>query len=102
MLLGMMLLTLLTLLIGMLLGQRFTVLVLLPATLLTLIIGVGLGIADSERPGHIGLTILAAIACLQVSYLLGAGIRYLLAPGRERQIHAASTAHSWLARRQPS
>lgn len=94
-----MLLAILSLLVGMLLGQRFTVLILAPAILLTLLIAVGAGIARAEVPSTIGLTAAAAIACLQISYLLGAGIRHLMVVARASRMRAASFANSSPVRR---
>jgi len=93
-----MLLAIFTFLVGAALGQRFTVLVLVPAILVTLGVAVGLGIALAEAPGTIVLVTVAAIACLQVGYLLGLGVRQLIW-GRASRPRPASFADSSQARR---
>jgi len=92
-----MLLAIFVLLVGIALGQRFNVLVLVPAVLTTLGVAVGLGIAFSQAPGTIILFTLAAIACLQIGYLLGLGIRQLI-EARASRLRSASFAESSHAR----
>ena len=93
-----MLLAIFMFLVGAALGQRFTVLVLIPATLITLGMATGLGIARAQAPGTITVVTVAAIACLQIGYLFGLGIHQLVQTraGRSR---SASFADSPNARR---
>jgi hypothetical protein len=91
-----MLLAIFTLLIGAALGQRFTVLILIPAILATLAVAIGLGMARAQVPGTIALITLAAVACLQIGYLLGVIARQLT-EGRTR-LRSASFADSSHAR----
>jgi hypothetical protein len=76
-------LAILAILVGTALGMRFKVLILLPATVIGLASIIAGGVARGD-----GLTILLeamlAIAGLQVGYLAGVTIRYLLEmrPGR--------------------
>jgi hypothetical protein len=93
-----MLLAIFMLLVGAVLGQRFTVLVVVPATLVTLGVAIGLGIARAQAPGTIALVTVAAVACLQVGYLLGLGIRQLI-QGRPSRLRSASFDESSHARR---
>jgi hypothetical protein len=93
-----MLLAIFMFLVGAALGQRFTVLVLVPAILITLGIAIGVGVARAQAPGTIALVTVAAVACLQIGYLLGVGIRQLIR-GRARRLRSASFADSSHARR---
>lgn len=93
-----MLLAIFVFLVGAALGQRFTVLVLVPAILVTLGVAIGLGIARGQTPGTITLVAVAAIACLQIGYLLGLGVRQLIQNRASRQ-RPASFADSSPARR---
>lgn len=89
----------LTLLCGMVLGQRFKMLILAPASFLILALAVGAGIARAEMPWMIALTAAELITCLQSGYLLGLGIRYLLPMARAKRQRAASFASSLPTRR---
>jgi membrane protein DedA with SNARE-associated domain len=93
-----MLLAIFMFLVGVALGQRFTVLVLVPATLVALGVAVGLGIARGQAPGTIALVTMAAIASLQIGYLLGLGVRQLIQNRASRQ-RSGSFADSSRARR---
>ena len=94
-----MFIAILSLLTGMVLGQRFKVLVLLPAITLAALVAVGAGMARGQAPSTIALTTLAAIASVQLGYLLGLAIRHLVAVLRASRLRAASFAHSAPARR---
>ncbi len=68
----------------MVLGQRFKVLVLVPTAALVATLAV---VGDIARTGAVWPTILftlAVIVSLQIGYLLGIGIRYLLIGVRTR------------------
>jgi len=80
-----MLLAILLFLVGMALAQRFTVLVLSLAIVPAAVIAVGIGIARGETPGMITLLTVAAVACLQIGYLLGLGVCQLAADRASRQ-----------------
>ncbi|HXW66106.1 MAG TPA: hypothetical protein VEK74_13560 [Burkholderiaceae bacterium] len=75
----------LTLLVGMLLGQRFKVLILVPSILIILMFAIGAMIAG-VAPGTVALTATAAIACLQIGYLVGTGLHYLWLTVRENRL----------------
>jgi hypothetical protein len=67
----------LSLLVGAVLAQRFKVMVLLPATVMVIMAAAGIGLTQSS----IGSTMLIAAAgglSMQVGYLFGIGLRYLL------------------------
>jgi membrane protein DedA with SNARE-associated domain len=93
-----MLLAIFMFLVGAALGQRFTVFVLLPAILVTLGVAIGLGIVRAQTPGTIALVTIAAIACLQIGYLLGLGMRQLV-QSRASRLRSGSFADSSRARR---
>jgi hypothetical protein len=76
--LGMITLAMISLLVGMVLGQRFKVLVLLPAIALALVLTVGGGIVRSDSTWWIVLMAATAAATLQVGYVIGVGIRHVL------------------------
>jgi hypothetical protein len=67
---------------GMVLGQRFKVLVLVPAMAISLLLAIGLGLGHGEGLGPIMLLAVAALASLQIGYLAGVGIRHSLAAAR--------------------
>ena len=87
------------LLVGTALGQRFTVLVLAPAIPLALVIAIGLGVARSQAPWTIVLAAAAAVACLQIGYLLGLGVRQLILTARMSRVRSSSFAERPPARR---
>jgi hypothetical protein len=93
-----MLLAIFMFLVGAVLGQRFTVFVLVPAILVTLGVAIGLGIVRAQTPGTIALVTIAAIACLQIGYLLGLGMRQLV-QSRASRLRSGSFADSSRARR---
>jgi hypothetical protein len=70
--------------VGILLGQRFKVLVLAPALALTLVLTSGAEIARGDAIWAIVLMELATITSLQMGYLAGTGIRHLLIVARAR------------------
>ena len=95
----MLLLGIFTLLAGMVLGQRFKVLTLVPAGLLILLFAISAGAALGETSWQIGLNAVIAIVCIQLGYLFGLGIRHFLLISRARRLRAASLEDSIPARR---
>jgi hypothetical protein len=81
---------LINLLAGMVLGQRFKVLALVPAIAVSLLVAIGAGIAHSRGPGPTILLAALAVASLQIGYLAGLGIRYALASARASGLRTAS------------
>jgi hypothetical protein len=82
--------TLISLLLGMVLGQRFKVLALVPVIAVWLPVATGTGIA---RYGEFGPTLLLAalaVAALQIGYLAGVVIRYSLVAARTSGLRSAS------------
>jgi hypothetical protein len=75
-------LAMISLVVGMVLGQRFKVLVLLPAIALALVLAIGGGIVRAESAWWIVLVAAAAATSLQIGYLIGVGIRHALVAAR--------------------
>jgi hypothetical protein len=83
-------LTIISLLVGTFLAQRFKVLVLAPVILLfTVILAFGAGIARADAGWTVGLTATMTIVGLQIGYLLGIGIRHLIVVARASRLRAA-------------
>jgi hypothetical protein len=82
------------LLCGMVLGQRFKMLILAPASLITLLLAVGAGVARAETGWMIAVTAAGLIASLQCGYLLGLAIHQLSVLARARRMQAAPPASS--------
>jgi hypothetical protein len=94
-----MLLAIFMFLVGMALGQRFTVFVLAPAIPVAIVIAVGIGVARSQTAGMVTLLTVAAVVCLQIGYLLGLGVYQMTAGGRARPQPSGSFPDSSPARR---
>jgi membrane protein DedA with SNARE-associated domain len=88
----MMTLLITTLLAGMVLGQRFKVLILLPGITVVVIAAVAMGIARAEHLRLIALMAVGAAAALQVGYLLGTAIRAFLVAARAARIYRSPVA----------
>jgi hypothetical protein len=72
-------------LFGAALGQRFKVVVLMPAMPIVLILAVGAGVTYAQTAWWIVLMAAAAATCLQFGYFAGIGIRHFMVavPSRE-------------------
>jgi hypothetical protein len=79
-----------SLLIGIVLGQRFKMLVLVPSVALTLVLTIGIGLGNAETLGAIFAMVFATIASLQVGYLAGLGIRQLAVAARANRLRGAA------------
>ena len=80
---------LISLLAGMVLGQRFKVLAVVPAIAVSSLVAIGFGIAHSEGLGGMVLLAALAVASLQIGYLVGVAIRYSLAATRTSGLRTA-------------
>jgi len=80
--------TLLGLLIGTILGQRFKALVLVPAVLLIVLLAICAGIVGTNPAWSVGACAAMALVGLQFGYLLGIGIRYLRVLARANRLAA--------------
>jgi hypothetical protein len=80
-----------SLLLGMAMGQRFKVLILLPGIAVAL---VGAGIAQAETAGPIVLLAAASIASLQIGYFAGIVLRYAPIAFRASRLRAGTLAGS--------
>ena len=86
--------TIISLLVGMVLAQRFRVLALFPVILLTLFLASGAAILRPEAGWTVGLTATMIIVGLQVGYLFGIGIRHVMVLARVSRRRAASLSSS--------
>lgn len=91
----MLMLSLICVLFGAVLGQRFKVAALIPALALVLMAAVGFAHAGTFWQ-ILGAT-LVATTCLEIGYVAGVGIRYLMAAARSG--HASSLTGSISSRR---
>jgi hypothetical protein len=88
----MLMLSLICLLVGAVLGQRFKVQVLIPA--MALAVPAAAGLAHSGTFWQILGAILIPTTSLQIGYFAGVGIRYLIAAARISRINADSHTRS--------
>ena len=72
----MMTLATISLLVGMVLGQRFKVMVLLPTIAIALVLAIGAGLARVDTVCWIVVMAAATATSLQIGYLVGIGIRH--------------------------
>jgi hypothetical protein len=93
----MLMMSLICLLVGAVLGQRFRILVLIPA--MALAIMATAGFSHSGTFWQILGAVLVATTSLQIGYFAGVGARYLMAVTRTSQIYAGSPAASTSPRR---
>ena len=84
----MLMLSLICLLVGAVLGQRFKVQILIPA--MALAVAAAAGLAHAGTFWQILGAVFVATTDLQIGYLAGVGIRYLMAVTRTRRINAGS------------
>jgi len=73
------LLAVFSLLVGAVLAQRFKIMVLLPATALVLMTAAGTGVLEADTFAWTLLIAAAGSASLQVGYVFGMGLGYVLA-----------------------
>jgi hypothetical protein len=90
---------LISLLIGIVLAGRFKVLILAPVFMLTLVLAIGTSLVRTDATWSIGSTALVVIIGLQVGYLLGFGVRYVMVLARAGRPHSASLANTLPPRR---
>jgi hypothetical protein len=95
----MFMLGILSLLAGMVLGQRFKILIVALAILIVVPVVAGVGVVFGETPRLIGLSAATAIVCLQVGYLVGIILRQVLLTSRLGRLRAASPMSTLPARR---
>jgi hypothetical protein len=93
----MLVMLLICLLVGAVLGQRFRVLVLIPA--MALAVTAAAGVTYAGTFWQILEAALVATTSLQIGYFAGVGVRYLTAATRTSQIHAGSPVTSTFPQR---
>ncbi len=74
-------LSIISFLVGAGLGQRFKVMVLLPAFAVVLVLAVGAGVALAQTAWSIALTAIIAGTSLQIGYFVGIGVHHVLTAG---------------------
>jgi hypothetical protein len=84
---------------GMVLGQRFKVLILLPAIGVAIIAATGAGIARGDHAWSIVLLVVAVTVALQIGYLIGTGVQSFLLATRASRHHSTSVPTDAAARR---
>ena len=74
-----------SLLVGAALGQRFKVMVLMPAIAIVLGLSIAIGVTHAQSDWSIVLTAAIAATCLQIGYFVGVGIRHVLETALSRR-----------------
>ena len=95
----MMTLAVISLLAGMVLGQRFKALVLIPAIAIGLVIAIGARILAADAVWSIVLMGAVTATSLQIGYFAGIGIRRLMVAVRASRLRVASLTGSAPTRR---
>lgn len=90
---------LISLLVGMLVAQRFKVLSLLPVIPLSAVFTIAVGAAHAEADWFIVATTALAIVTLQVGYLLGLAVHQLMVLVRASRINSRSLSSTLPRRR---
>jgi hypothetical protein len=85
---------LISLMIGIVLARRSKVLVLAPAFMITIVLAIGTVLAHTEATWSIAATTLVVIVGLQVGYLLGSGLRQVMALVRYSRLRSASMTNA--------
>jgi hypothetical protein len=86
----MMTLSMISFLVGTVLGQRFKIVVLIPVFAIVLVFAVGTGIALAQTAWWVVLMATAAVTCLQIGYLFGIGVHHVLAAALSRKSSSLS------------
>jgi len=74
------------LLVGMLVAQRFTVLILIPILFLSIFFVITIGVARGERFWTVALASVITVIAVQIGYLLGMAIHQLLVVARTNRM----------------
>jgi hypothetical protein len=67
-----------SLLVGVVLGQRFRVSVLIPAIAVTLLLAIGFGVTRADTFWSTVLLVITAATSIQIGYLIGMGLDHVL------------------------
>ena len=98
----MMIISVVSLLVGAVLGQRFKVLVLMPATAIVLVLAAATGVTQGQTAWSIVLMAAAAATSMQIGYLIGIGIRHVLGAVWSSRSSPLSSATASSPARQPA
>src|ERR1700761_6062212 len=84
--------SIMSLLLGALLSQKFSVLIMIPATVIVTLVSVGAGIAHADVSWDLMKAAAVAATCLQCGYFAGLGIWHVLtvAPSERPEATPAS------------
>jgi hypothetical protein len=77
---------------GMVLGQRFRFLALIPAIIFAILATIGVGIGRAHDVWWIVLSGISVITCLQIGYIVGCGIRSFIVTARDAR--PSSSGHA--------
>jgi hypothetical protein len=84
--------SIISLLIGMVLAQRFKVLALVPAMAVVILLAIGAEVARGAGFWPTALSAVLAMVSVQIGYLAGTAIKSLLATGRAGKLNATFEA----------
>ncbi len=84
-------LSMISFLVGAALGQRFKVLVLMPALAIVLVLAVATGVTHALTAWSMVLMVATTATCLQVGYFVGIGIRPVLEAAISRNSSSPSS-----------
>jgi membrane protein DedA with SNARE-associated domain len=98
----MILLSTVSLLVGAALGQRFTVMVLMPATLIVLVLAIGTGVSQAHTAWWIVVMSAASATSMQMGYLIGIGIRHVLPATLSRRSSPLTSPTASMSARHPA
>jgi hypothetical protein len=88
------------LLLGMLLAQRFTVLILIPVMLVSIILLVSIGLGRGEQLWMVAAATTLTVIALQIGYLIGMAVHHLVVLARASRLHSSSLNNPLQRRRE--
>jgi hypothetical protein len=97
-----MILSMVSLLVGAVLGQRFKVMVLIPAIAIVLVLAAGTGVTHAHTAWSIVLMATTAATSMQIGYLIGIGIRHVLAAALSSRSSPLTSPTASMSARHPA
>jgi len=95
----MVVLVILSVLAGMVLGQRFKVFALVPAMGASMLVAITTGVAHADTPSMLALTAIMVGVGIQIGYFLGLGLRHFMVSARAARLRVSWFGGSIPARR---
>lgn len=92
-------LALLCLLAGMVIAQRFKVLILVPTISVALVFTIGTGIARAEPVWTVLAAAAMVVTCVQIGYLLGVAVYHAFVLARASRLHSRTLQNGLPPRR---